>query len=172
MINANANLNLYTFAVDTNVVDGLYKWYQDDLFHKENPFIPYRVNNQPVRYLYMKEDSELFNYDKYSQFIDIGGHWMEDEIEVFLEQGYLYLNPYLEFRPDESMTRGEFVVLLDSVYSWPIIEGEVDLTSFRDYEALGSFESSFARAIYKGYLSGIIEGYEDNTLRPTGSNQI
>lgn len=165
-INGSATMNLYTFAAESSVVDGLYKWYIDELFNKKNPFIPYRVNNTLIRYLYMKEDSELFNYDRYSEFIDINGHWMQSEIEMFLESGYLYLNPYLEFRPNEPMTRGEFVVLLDSVYSWPILEEEVDLTGFRDYETLGSLESSFAKAIYKGYLSGIIEGYQDNTLRP------
>ncbi len=144
----------------------MYKWYIDDLFLKENPFAEVVDNGIVVRYLYLQDD-ELFNYTQYFEFADLEGHWLEYEIKEFLDLGYLYLNPYLEFGPDEPITRGEFIVLMDSYYQWPIVyDDQVNLTDFRDYDDLGSLESSFAKAIHKGYLSGIVEGYTDNTLRP------
>ncbi len=157
---------LYTFLVESDVVDNLYQWYIDELFFKENPFARFEESDIVVRYLFLNDDDELFNYSKFFEFIDIEEHWLEEEIREFLELGYLYLNPTLEFGPDEPMTRGEFIVLVDSVYDWPIEDAEADLTDFRDYEDLGSLESSFAKAIHRGYLSGYVEGFTDNTLRP------
>ncbi len=165
-VSAQLTLDFYTFFADANIVDDLYKWYIDDLFLKENPFAEVVDNGIVVRYLYLQDD-ELFNYTQYFEFADLEGHWLEYEIKEFLDLGYLYLNPYLEFGPDEPITRGEFIVLMDSYYQWPIVyDDQVNLTDFRDYDDLGSLESSFAKAIHKGYLSGIVEGYTDNTLRP------
>ncbi len=165
-INGSITLDFYTFAAESGIVDGLYKWYIDETFLKENPFQAVEDNGIIVRYLYLK-DEELFNFSKYFEFTDIEGHYMESEINEFLDYGYLYLNPYLTFEPDEPITRGEFIVLLDSVYEWPTVyDDEVDLTEFRDYDDLGSLEGSFAKAVHKGFLSGFVEGYEDRTLRP------
>ncbi|PKM56356.1 MAG: hypothetical protein CVV00_00230 [Firmicutes bacterium HGW-Firmicutes-5] len=165
-IEGNIQLEFYTFATDLEIQDDLYKWYVDDLFYKENPFSPSVQSDGIVRYLYMDENSDVFNFSRYFDFTDIAGHYMETEIQAFLEAGHLYLNPYLTFEPDQPMTRGEFIVLLDKVYDWPVVDSDLDLTTFDDYEELGSLENAFAKAIHRGYLSGFIVGYEDNTLRP------
>jgi len=165
-IEGDIQLEFYTFATDLEIQDDLYKWYVDDLFYKENPFSPSVQSDGIVRYLYMDENSNVFNFSRYFDFTDIAGHYMETEIQAFLEAGHLYLNPYLTFEPDQPMTRGEFIVLLDKVYDWPVVDSDLDLTTFDDYEELGSLENAFAKAIHRGYLSGFIVGYEDNTLRP------
>jgi hypothetical protein len=165
-IEGDIQLEFYTFATDLEIQDGLYKWYVDDLFYKENPFSPSVESEGIVRYLYMDESSDIFNFSRYFDFTDIDGHYMEAEIKAFLEAGHLYLNPYLTFEPDQPMTRGEFIVLMDKVYDWPVVDSDLDLTTFDDYEDLGSLENAFAKAIHRGYLSGFIVGYEDNTLRP------
>lgn len=169
----NLTLSTYTFLAESKVVDNLYQLYTDETFLKDNPFQQMEENDVLVRYLYLQDNDELFNYSRFFEFVDIEGHWLQSEIEEYLDYGYLYLTPTLEFQPDEPITRGEFIVLVDSVYDWPSIDpfdavdDEVpDLTSFRDYEDLGSLESSFAKAIHRGYLSGFIEGFDDNTLRP------
>ena len=165
-INASVTLDFYTLTADADLVDNLYEWYQDDLFYKENPFLPIEDQGMVLRYMYLPE-TDLFNYTKYFEFTDLEDHYMEREIYEFIDYGYLYMNPYLEFKPDEPITRGEFIVLLDHVYEWPTVyDDQIDLRDFRDYDDLGSLESSFAKAMYKGYLTGIIEGYDDNTLRP------
>ncbi len=166
-VTGSINLDFYTFSAESDVVDGLYQWYIDELFYRENPFAAVEDNGIIVRYLYLKDD-DLFNYSRYFEYTDIGDHWAETEINEFLDYGYLYLNPYLTFGPDDPITRGEFIVMLDSVYGWelPPDEVEVDLTEFRDYGDLGSLEGAFAKAVHKGFLSGFVEGYSDNTLRP------
>ncbi len=170
--NGSMTLSTYTFLAESQVVDNLYQLYRDENFLKDNPFQQMEDNDVLVRYLYLKDNDELFNYSRFFEFVDIDGHWLQSEIEEYLDYGYLYLNPTLEFQPDEPITRGEFIVLVDSVYDWPPIdpygdeESVPDLTSFRDYEDLGSLESSFAKAIHRGYLSGFVEGFDDNTLRP------
>ncbi|MDF1617398.1 S-layer homology domain-containing protein [Petrocella sp. FN5] len=168
-IEGDIQLEFYTFATDLEIQDDLYKWYVDDLFYKENPFSPSVQSDGIVRYLYMEGNSEVFNFSRYFDFTDIAGHYMEAEIQAFLEAGHLYLNPYLTFEPDQPMTRGEFIVLMDKVYDWPVVDSDLDLTTFDDYEELGSLENAFAKAIHRGYLSGFIVGYEDNTLRPKDS---
>lgn len=165
-VSGNITLDFYTFAAESGVVDDLYKWYIDDLFYRQNPFAAVEDNGIIVRYLYL-QDEELFNYSQYFEYTDIDGHWAQTEIEEFLDYGYLYLNPYLTFEPDEPVTRGEFIVMLDSIYQWETpYDDEVDLTDFRDYEDLGSLEGAFAKAVHKGFLSGFVEGYDDRTLRP------
>lgn len=161
-------LAVYTLVADVNIKDQLYEWYIDDLFYKEDPFAPYQPNPEAVRYIYTQEDQGLFNYDLNYAFTDIEGHYMEAEINEFLQAGYLFLDPYMTFKPDTPITRGEFIVMMDKVYGWESVNEEdtMDLTSFDDYDELGSLENAFAKAIYRGYISGIIEGYTDNTLRP------
>ncbi len=161
-------LAVYTLVADVNIKDQLYEWYIDDLFYKEDPFAPYQPNTEAVRYIYTQEDQGLFNYDLNYAFTDIEGHYMEAEINEFLQAGYLFLDPYMTFKPDTPITRGEFIVMMDKVYGWESVNEEdtMDLTSFDDYDELGSLENAFAKAIYRGYISGIIEGYTDNTLRP------
>lgn len=159
---------VYTLVADVNIQDKLYEWYVDDLFYKEDPFSPYIPNPEAIRYMYMQEDQGIFNYDLNYAFTDIEDHYMEAEIKEFLQAGYLFLDPYMTFKPDTSITRGEFIVMMDKVYGWEGVDEEdtMDLTTFDDYDELGSLENAFAKAIYRGYISGIIEGYTDNTLRP------
>jgi Tfp pilus assembly protein PilO len=167
-VNGEMHLSFYTLVADIDLVDGLYEWYVDDLFYKEDPFSPYEENPDAIRYLYMKDNDGIFNYDQYYAFTDIDGHYMEAEINEFLQAGYLFLDPYMTFKPDTPITRGEFIVMMDKVYGWEGVNDQdtMDLTTFDDYDELGSLENAFAKAIYRGYISGIIEGYTDNTLRP------
>lgn len=165
-LSGSVTIELVNIMMDSGVVDNLYTWYVDELFNKENPFTPYTRTNSTIRYIYTGEGANLFNFDRYEEFTDLKGYWLEKEINDFLKSGYIYMNTYKTFGPDEPMTRGDFVVLLDNVYQWTSVDSAVDLTKFTDYSSLGSLESSYAKAIQKGFLSGFLEGYSDNTLRP------
>ncbi len=165
-LDGSVTIELVNVMMDSGMVDNLYTWYVDELFDKENPFIPYTNSNGTIRYIYTGEGANLFNFSRYEEFTDLSDHWLETEINTFLKNGYIYMNPYFTFGPDQPMTRGDFVVLLDNVYQWTSDDSEVDLTEFEDYSSLGSLESSYAKAIQKGFLSGFLEGYDDNTLRP------
>lgn len=165
IVNGSLTIELTYFTMDSGTVDNLYTWYIDDQFKKLNPFIPYEKANSTIRYIFTGEGANLFNFDRFKKFDDIQGHWMEDEIQTFLEAGYIYTNNYSTFGPDQPITRGEFVVLLDSVYQWA---GEddvtVDITKFRDYESFSNLDSAYAKAIQKGIQRGYIQGYDNNTI--------
>lgn len=145
--------------------DNLYQITPDDTFFKDNPFITSQgANDFRLNYIFTggKEPGDA----AYVPFDDIKGHWAEKEINAFGESGYLPSNQSKTFGPDAPMTRGEFVIMLDRIYKWPMPDKPVDLTQFTDYAALGSYENSIAKAIYKGFLGGVVVGTTDNTLRP------
>ncbi|PKM57808.1 MAG: hypothetical protein CVU98_04260 [Firmicutes bacterium HGW-Firmicutes-3] len=166
-IEGTVTIGLSNILLDPSMVDSLYAWYVDELFNKDNPFVPYSNTNATMRYIYVGEGSNLFNLGRFDAFTDILGHWLEKEINAFLKNGYVYMNPYKTFTPEQPIKRGDFVVLLDNVYKWVSTGETVDVTAFTDYENLGNLESSYAKAIQKGFLSGFVEGYDDNTLRPS-----
>lgn len=164
-VNGTLTLELPFFTMDSGAVDALYTWYIDDQFTKKNPFIAYEKANATIRYIFTGEGANLFNFDRFKKFDDIAGHWMEDEIQAFLEAGFIFTNNYATFNPDQPITRGDFVVLLDSVYQWTG-EGEstVDITKFKDYSSFSNLDSAYAKAIQKGIQRGYIQGYDNNTI--------
>ena len=169
-VSGSLSLDLTYLLVDRGVMDNLYEWYIDEVYAKEHPLVPYQKTNSTIRYIYTGKGANLFNFDRFEEFSDISGNFAEEEIRDFLEKGYLYGNIYGTFTPDQPITRGDFVVLLDSVYVW---EGEsestVEVTNYRDFEDLGSLEDNYAKAIQRGLSRGYIEGYDDNSLRPLAS---
>lgn len=89
---------------------------------------------------------------------DAAGHWAKNEIanwqELDLSEGY----PDGTFRPDASITRAEFVALVNRVFRLKD-KASVD---FSDVMAGDWHYDEFAKARSAGYVSG----YEDGTLRP------
>lgn len=165
-ITGTVTFELYNMMMDTGMVDNLYTWYTDEIFNKSTPFTPYTKATGAARYIYTGDGANLFNFDRFEEFTDINGHWLEAEINEFLKSGFIFMNPYNTFEPNKPVTRGDFIVLLDNVYQWQPSGEEVDLTLFTDYAALGDMQSSYAKAIQKGFLSGFLEGYDDKTLKP------
>ncbi|MCP1306934.1 immunoglobulin-like domain-containing protein [Paenibacillus tyrfis] len=89
---------------------------------------------------------------------DAAGHWAKNEIanwqDLDLSEGY----PDGTFRPDASITRAEFVALVNRVFRLKD-KASVD---FSDVMAGDWHYDEFAKARSAGYVSG----YEDGTLRP------
>lgn len=166
-LSGTADLGLYYLAgyEGTGYKDNLYQVITDEAFFKVNPFMQsagaadYRIN-----YIYTggKDPGEA----AYVPYTDIAGTWAEKEINAFGEKGYLMKGQATTFGPDTPMTRGEFIIMTDRIYQWPIPETPVDLTKFSDYSNLGSYENAIAKAVFKGYLGGFVVGFTDNTLRP------
>ncbi|MCK9268524.1 MAG: S-layer homology domain-containing protein, partial [Alkaliphilus sp.] len=53
--------------------------------------------------------------ETYKTMDDIGGHWAARSIETFLRRNHISGYPDRTFRPDQSITRAEFVKILDNV---------------------------------------------------------
>ncbi len=160
-------LSFYRLPNSPDLKDDLFRWYIDEDFFKENPFAAMAPQGGlKINYLFIGGDPSKLKNEEYKPFADIAGHWAEAEINDFGSKFYVRGDSENNIKPDEPMSRGEFVIMLDKIYQWPMPEGQIDLTKFEDYGTLGSYENSMAKAIFKGYLGGYVAGYQDNTLRP------
>ncbi|OPH59050.1 hypothetical protein BC351_22245 [Paenibacillus ferrarius] len=96
-------------------------------------------------------------------FTDTNGHWANKEIakayELHIVNGY----PDFTFRPDGSVTRAEFVVMLMNALK-PEVQG-AELT-FQDKSEIAVWAE---KAISQTVQLGIVSGYPDGTFRP-GAN--
>lgn len=165
-LNGNLQVNLYDFAHLTDELDSLFMWFEQ-MEVKTNPFADAApIPDFQIRYVFRDSDTAMLAQQPYAPFEDIEGHWAEDAINELGERGVFPPTTNRNFQPDEFISRGEFIIFLDRLYDWPMPDEPIDLTEFEDYETLGRYESSISRAIFSGYLSGFIVGYEDNTLRP------
>lgn len=101
------------------------------------------------------EPSEPVTY-----FTDIAGHWAESYISRATAKGMVSGYPDGTFKPNLSVTRAEFAVMLAGALQ---LEGTEATLSFTDIEQFGTWaEQAVARAVH----AGIVEGYEDGSFRP------
>ncbi len=94
-------------------------------------------------------------------FSDLADHWAKQEIERAAGLGFVNGYPDGTFRPQNQVTRAEFIVM---------IARAMELTSkggaafeFTDQEAILDWARPF---IAEAQLAGVISGYEDGSLRP------
>lgn len=101
--------------------------------------------------------------ERYEAMDDITGHWAIKPIETFLKRNYINGYPDRTFRPYQSITRAEFVTILDRVYNWGAYMPYIyTSTHFTDNSVFGIFADSISRATSLGY----IKGYDDGTFKP------
>ena len=93
-------------------------------------------------------------------FNDVGNeYWAKSDIEKFANSGYINGYEDKTFRPENNITRAEFVKLVNVVFN---LKGEVDI-DFRDVLNPNEwYYNQLKIAVRYGY----IKGYEDNTFRP------
>ncbi|CAM4441026.1 Ig-like domain-containing protein [Paenibacillus tarimensis] len=92
-----------------------------------------------------------------NQFKDIKGHWAEADLQDWLSQGLLSGYPDQTVRPDETVTRGEFVTLVNRAFMFT----EKAPIGFRDLKQIDWVYTEVQKAIKQGY----IHGFTDNTFR-------
>ena len=90
---------------------------------------------------------------------DISNHWAREVIEKYIEKGYVEVNTDGAFRPDEAITRAEFVKLANKFFLIP--DSEVE-NSFSDVSSTDWFYTD----VIKASADGFIRGYADNTFKP------
>lgn len=96
-------------------------------------------------------------------FLDARGHWASDEIDAYVRRGVISGYSDKTFRPDNNITRAEFLTLLSRVFNWNTSLYTTNATSiFKDSSTFGSYNSVINYATY----NGIINGYGDNTFKP------
>lgn len=104
----------------------------------------------------------VFVDDNIKAFTDARGHWANDEIDAYVRRGVI--NGYNDgtFRPDNNITRAEFLTLLSKVFGWNIYATPGSTTTFGDASSFGAYNDVINYATYHGY----IKGYSDGTFKP------
>ncbi len=97
---------------------------------------------------------------KGKDFADIGGHWAQEYIAKSADVLYA---PSDAFGPDESATRAEIAYALANVFS---LEDADAADMFSDWD---SVSKDMAARVGAAAKHGIINGYEDGTIRADGS---
>lgn len=98
-----------------------------------------------------------------ASFSDKKGHWASSYIEEAVSRGIAKGYPGGTFKPDGSITRAEFAVMLVNGLK-PDALGTA--LTFKDKSSIGPWA---AKAVAQAVELGIIRGYTDGTFRP-GSN--
>lgn len=93
-------------------------------------------------------------------FTDVKGHWGEEAILRSVEEGLFKGYPDNTFRPDEPVTRAQFVTVLWRLSGSPEEKRDVPFTDTADQYA------EFQSAIAWGYHQGYVKGTSDATFSP------
>lgn len=89
---------------------------------------------------------------------DISGHWAQERIAAWVGQDLIKGYPDGTFRPDRSITRAEFMALVNRSFGYSHGSG----SAFKDVPAGSWFAGEVAKAVAAGYAGG----YPDGTVRP------
>ncbi|NLW45702.1 MAG: S-layer homology domain-containing protein [Syntrophomonadaceae bacterium] len=92
---------------------------------------------------------------------DMQNHWAAKQVAEWIEAGLVGGFPDGTFRPDQSITRAQFITMVNAVLGLQ----EKAPISYADVKA----DDWFAPEIAKAKKSGYISGYPDNTIRPNNT---
>ncbi|MFC5471857.1 S-layer homology domain-containing protein [Cohnella suwonensis] len=88
---------------------------------------------------------------------DTKGHWAEKEINDWVSQGLIQGFSDGSFKPDQSITRGEFMVLVNRAFGFT----ELADVAFKDLKTKAWVYQDIRKAVKAGYVNG----YSDGTIR-------
>ncbi len=89
---------------------------------------------------------------------DISNHWAKEEIEYLLGENIVSGYADGTFRPDQRITRAEFIKIINSVFGY----SEIEQVQFADVKKGDWFYDEIGKAVAAGYIGG----YTDGTMRP------
>lgn len=99
-----------------------------------------------------------FSMTVYGQLKDVENHWAGDVINQWVEKGLAGGYSDGSFRPDNDISRAEFMVLVNNVFEYSE-EMEID---YKDVDENKWYGDTIKRAKAAGYISG----YDDGTMKP------
>src|SRR5665648_69736 len=92
---------------------------------------------------------------------DISGHWAEDTIQSWVDQGTIKGYEDGSFKPENTISRAEFMTMVNGIFG----HTDVKATTYTDVKS----DSWYADAVAKAAAAGYIEGYPDGTMKPDNS---
>jgi len=81
---------------------------------------------------------------------DVNGHWAQSQIENLVGQGVISGNPDGTFKPDNSVTRAEFIVMINRTFSF----NNTVTINYTDVNSSDWFAPDIAKAVAAGYSVG------------------
>lgn len=96
-------------------------------------------------------------------FTDISRHWAEAQIRQAVEQGIVNGYPDGTFKPNSTVTRAEFTLMLMNAIK---PKGEGTEFRFSDVQEIGTWAQT---AVAQSVAVGIVTGYSDGTFRPNAN---
>lgn len=103
-------------------------------------------------------------------FKDVGGHWAESQIERGFKNGTVNGDPDGRFRPDDGITRGEFVKMISAEIA-SLVKGNIRAEEKEDIHWAERYYE-FARVYLFGSASGEIDGIKGGELLTAGSYDV
>ncbi|MDR6554863.1 S-layer homology domain-containing protein [Paenibacillus qinlingensis] len=100
-------------------------------------------------------------FDTISNLSDIAGHWAEIDIRATLQSGIVHGYEDGTFRPNQFVSRAEFVVMLTNALHPNA--GPEKLPNYTDAAVIGDWAKQAIALAAKGNL---VQGYEDGSFRP------
>lgn len=97
---------------------------------------------------------------KEAQLSDISGHWAEAHIKQAVSEGIVKGYTDGTFKPNTTVTRAEFTVMLMNALK---AQDEGAELIFTDVASIGAWAK---KAVEQAAKSGIVTGFDDNTFRP------
>ncbi len=101
----------------------------------------------------------------YMYLHDVRGHWAKDEINAMVRRSVISGYPDKTYRPEQPITRAEFLTLLFRHYGWQMTGYEYGMKQFTDASSFGFFEPYIRFGSARGY----IVGYPDGQFKPNKS---
>ncbi|WP_110930153.1 immunoglobulin-like domain-containing protein [Paenibacillus bouchesdurhonensis] len=92
-------------------------------------------------------------------FKDVQSHWAAGSIQRLTEQQFMYGYPDGSFKPNQNMSRAEFMVVISRILGLEAAQGE---SAFADVRA-DAWYSKYLNAVHQ---QGIVKGFADGTLKP------
>ncbi|MBP1992426.1 DUF4838 domain-containing protein [Paenibacillus eucommiae] len=92
---------------------------------------------------------------------DLSGHWSQPVMEKWIQLGLLSGYSSGQYFPDRTITRSEFVTLIDRVFNFPEY-AKLDDQPFKDVSA----DAWYFGAVLRAYHAGVIEGVVGNKFTP------
>ncbi|GBG05580.1 hypothetical protein PAT3040_00062, partial [Paenibacillus agaridevorans] len=94
------------------------------------------------------------------EFSDVPGHWAANAIHEAVKRGFVKGYPDGTFKPNHTVTRGEFAVMLMNALKQQVEGTELKFTDVAKIPAWAK------GAVAQAVQAGIINGYQDDTFRP------
>ncbi|SCZ07729.1 S8 family serine peptidase [Alkaliphilus peptidifermentans] len=92
---------------------------------------------------------------------DISSHWANDIIQKWLDEGFASGYSDGTFKPDNNISRAEFMVLTNNAFGY----SEIKNINYEDVPSGSWYESDVAIAAAAGYING----YPDGTMKPNAT---